>query len=38
VNAFLGLYFLYKVSGELILGFLQRLITESGGIEDALVT
>jgi hypothetical protein len=38
VNAFLSLYFLNKVPGELILRFLQRLITESGGIEDALVT
>ncbi len=38
MDAFLSFNFLYKVSGEFILRFLQRLITESGGIEDTLVT
>ena len=35
--AFLGLHLLYEVAGELLLRFLQRLIAESGGVEDALV-
>jgi len=38
MNAFLCFNFLNKVSCEFILRFLQRLITESGGIEDTLVT
>ena len=38
VNAFLSLYFLYKVSCELILRFLQRLVAKCGGIKDTLVT
>jgi hypothetical protein len=38
MNAFLCFNFLNKVSGEFILRFLQGLIAESGGIEDALVS
>lgn len=35
--AFLGLHLLYEVAGEFLLRFLERLIAESGGVEDALV-
>ena len=35
--AFLGLHLLYEVAGQLLLRFLERLIAESGGVEDALV-